>query len=405
MSILDRRYPTDSGHIFTSMVAFQRDSLNLVCFAVVLCRLVTMAWPMSNGILILPTGVRGFLRTRGVHWACFCALILGEGQTCSSRIVHADSGDVLVFCGRRNAGHDCGFFMNLTKIYKKLTLRAHYDNYPTLGKFHQSHLKLFLIVSLASGRAPDMEVLVRAHRLESYPDDEIGEYFEGYLGEHVTSFPGVEQLAGESVRPQRRISAPYLNVITPEEARMILTPEEARVRRERLYPTFPHRKLSARTMINALTPPGPEVAARRRAAKDLDVIPFVASANNSASAIRVRRKPKPVPAPFPMSLSAPPAPSSSLSAPSASTRPSAPSSQSKGKGKAPDPFAKEGKLLQRLQSGGGVDPEEFVALFDNCSVCDKVFLAIYNLIVYIGNYNNILDIKKTNQVKTNNHEL
>ncbi|KAG6848516.1 hypothetical protein H0H93_016357 [Arthromyces matolae] len=278
-----------------------------------------MAWPMSNGILILPNGVRTFLRARGVHWACFCALILGDGRTCSTRIVHAaDSGDVLVFCGRRNNGHDCGFFMNLSKIYKKLTLRAHYDNSPTLGKFHISHLtELSLIESLASGRAPDMEVLVRAHRLESFPDDEIGEYFEGYLGEHITSFPGVEQLAGESVRPQRRISAPYLNVITPEEAQ---------VRRERLYPTFPHR--SKRALINALTPVGPEVTARRRAAKDLEVIPFIAPANNSATTIRVRRKSKPVPAPFPMSLSAPAvstAPSSSPSAPSASTGPCGPS--------------------------------------------------------------------------------
>ena len=46
----------------------------------------------------------------------------------------------------------------------------------------------------ASGRLPDMENTVATFK-SSRPFEE-GPYFEGYFGEHVSQYPGLEQKAG-----------------------------------------------------------------------------------------------------------------------------------------------------------------------------------------------------------------
>ncbi|KAG6847940.1 hypothetical protein H0H93_004721, partial [Arthromyces matolae] len=311
--------------------------------------------PIRNGSLILPTGIREYLRTRGVHWPCFCALLLGNGATCSSRIVHSrDTGEVFAFCGRKSSGFDCGFFMNLSKTFHTVTLLSGYNNYPTL----------------ASQRAPDMELLACVHRLETATDDEIGEYFEGYLGEHITTFPGVEQLAGEQVSH------------TP--------------------PNFKRRGLSANTLLALLTPdPVAEERreARRRQALDRNYMPYVPPiVAKSPAATRIRRRQNPLPllgVPIPApSLSSAPIPAPSLSSvpipapplssvhPSTSTsassmHPPTPSSASseasptsKGKSKARDPHEGEDDILRRLRSGEGVRLDDF----ERCPVCNKIFL-------------------------------
>ncbi|KAG6819293.1 hypothetical protein H0H93_013295 [Arthromyces matolae] len=224
--------------------------------------------------------------------------------------------------------------VNLSRIYNLVTYKSHYDNYPTL----------------ASGKAPDMDLLRRVHRLETVANGEIGEYVEGYLGEHITTFPGVEQLAGD----------------------------QPRARRVRQQP-----RLSTNTLIALLTPRDPAVDARRRQAIDdrdrlLYVPPTKPDRQPAATRIRIRRR-------HPSPLSAPPklqtsGTSTTLTSSSSSASTSfsagdardAPSSSSKGKGKAADPFANEEALLTSLRSGQGVALDEL----EQCPISMKCALFI-----------------------------
>lgn len=70
--------------------------------------------PMHNGRRIVPSGIKAWLRNRGLHWPCFCSLVLG--QTSSSQIVESMGGDVLVFC------HDD---MSKCRFYRMLQFIAH----------------------------------------------------------------------------------------------------------------------------------------------------------------------------------------------------------------------------------------------------------------------------------------
>jgi len=54
-----------------------------------------------------------------------------------------------------------------------------------------TYVSLFLS---ASGRNPDIDNIVLAFQASA--PFELGPYFEGYCGEHVSQYPGIEQKAG-----------------------------------------------------------------------------------------------------------------------------------------------------------------------------------------------------------------
>ncbi|KAG6823882.1 hypothetical protein H0H93_002886, partial [Arthromyces matolae] len=118
--------------VFFALIQFQGDAPDIVVYCPTLRRLVTIAWPTHNGVPVLPSGLRAYLRARGLHWACFCAMLLPEGQSCSCRIVQSKQDKhVMAFCGEPMKGIKCGFFMNLSDRHTRTILRNDYDNYPT----------------------------------------------------------------------------------------------------------------------------------------------------------------------------------------------------------------------------------------------------------------------------------
>ena len=74
-------------------------------FAIYFYRL-SMFRPMTNGVCLEPTGLRAWLRRRGLHWSCFCPLETGEPLSC--QIVHGkNNGHVIAHCGQYPS--HCGF--------------------------------------------------------------------------------------------------------------------------------------------------------------------------------------------------------------------------------------------------------------------------------------------------------
>ncbi|KAH0580275.1 hypothetical protein H2248_001789 [Termitomyces sp. 'cryptogamus'] len=73
--------------------------------------------------------------------------------------------------------------VNLSVKRRTTTFFSDYDGFPTI----------------LSGKNPCIEMLVRAFRLPTLLDDQTAEYFEGFLGEHISMYPGIKQLslAGE----------------------------------------------------------------------------------------------------------------------------------------------------------------------------------------------------------------
>ncbi|GLB33508.1 hypothetical protein LshimejAT787_0103920 [Lyophyllum shimeji] len=168
-------FPAATGP-FNECVEFQEASTELVVYSPIVRQIVTIAWPLFQKKRIVPKGIKAWLRTRGLHWSCFCPLVSGK-STLSSRIVESLDGEVLIFCNAYPS--NCGFFLNLTSIHHSAALEAEYD-----------------LPTLASGRKPPMKELSMAFNLDTVGDAELGPYFEGYCGEH---YPNVEQLSGAEI--------------------------------------------------------------------------------------------------------------------------------------------------------------------------------------------------------------
>ncbi|KAJ7713391.1 hypothetical protein B0H16DRAFT_543985 [Mycena metata] len=134
-----------------------------------------------------------YLRNRGLLIECLCAFTsVGNHNPRSCQIMISPvTGDVLAFC--HFDSDRCGFKLNLSDIHKKSLLTSTYPFLPTL----------------ATNRAPDMDVLHVAFMLKEFPAQDAAPYFEGYLGEHISTFPagtGTRQLTSQLLVRRRRRS-------------------------------------------------------------------------------------------------------------------------------------------------------------------------------------------------------
>ena len=79
------------------------------CMVCSLAFVMGLAHPLSrptlHGTRIEATGIRAWLRRRGLHWPCFCTLEAGESVSC--QIIHTLSGRVVAYCGQSPSY--CGF--------------------------------------------------------------------------------------------------------------------------------------------------------------------------------------------------------------------------------------------------------------------------------------------------------
>lgn len=105
------------GDVFYELVRYQFSSVNLVVWSILAGCLVEIAWPTHNGIPIQPSGIRAWLRLWGLHWACFCSMLLPKGETCTTRITESGTKAVpqtIITCGGE-VTQDCGFHMILNE--------------------------------------------------------------------------------------------------------------------------------------------------------------------------------------------------------------------------------------------------------------------------------------------------
>ncbi|KAJ7292093.1 hypothetical protein C8J57DRAFT_1492573 [Mycena rebaudengoi] len=155
------------------------------------------------GVKILASGLKQYLRTRGLFLECFCAFGSDANEPRSSQIVVSNvTNDVFGFCHFNPSR--CEFKINFSKVYRTSLLKSSFNGLPTL----------------ASGNVPDTGSLLVAFVLQSFPPEEIAPHFEEYFGEHISEYPnGTSQLSGpflprrrsntQSSARTRRHSSPY----------------------------------------------------------------------------------------------------------------------------------------------------------------------------------------------------
>ncbi|KAJ6452182.1 hypothetical protein C8R47DRAFT_1229530 [Mycena vitilis] len=268
--------------------------------------------PTHNNVKIVPSGIRGFLRNRGLLIECFCAFLSEHDDPKSCQIVVSKvTNHVFLFCHYPNA--QCAFKVNLTQVHDKCLLKSSYPNLPLL----------------TTGKAPDTDILLVAFTLHNFPDDDTAPHFEGYLGEHISEYPpGTGQLSGtlllQHVKPRantnrRRQSSPYARheLKAPRSNAQYLEIDDI-PRRHREVVTAP---------------------ARMRAASNAAAGP----SHISMGSVSARRT-----APFPLRLG--------------SNEPEA----SEGK---------EARYLRQLLSGRGIPANAVEGLMEDCTECGQYFTA------------------------------
>jgi len=165
---------------FDVCVEFQTKSTELVVYSDLAKQMVTIAWPTFNGKRIVPTGIKNWLRARGLHWSCFCGLLSGASE--STQIVQSiGDGKVYVFCS--SYPPKCHFYLKLSEIYISAVLEFEYPHVPTL----------------ASDLAFSTNNLLADFLLRGADEIEVGPYFPGYCGEHIGDHPGSEQQSGSPI--------------------------------------------------------------------------------------------------------------------------------------------------------------------------------------------------------------
>ncbi|KAF8891919.1 hypothetical protein CPB84DRAFT_1748791 [Gymnopilus junonius] len=150
---------------YTDCAFFQCLSSELVIYSPTAGQHVEIAWPTTTeGRPIMPSGIKNWLYSHGLHWPCFCSLT--EEDSLSSWIVKALNGDVFIlqFIIKFDVTPKyCHSLLKLSKPPDHCTL-------PSMGTIVSNFLH-----DAAAVRGP---------------------YFRGFCREHLIDYPGVIQLAG-----------------------------------------------------------------------------------------------------------------------------------------------------------------------------------------------------------------
>jgi len=152
--------------IFDESVAEQKFSRDIIIYSALAGQIVRVAWlvsflhytfdvfwnlswlrPSYKGIKIKPSGIKEWLRARGLHWGCFCGMTASPNVYLSSRIIHTAKGNVYVLCHHEVSS--CKFFckqsihsetwywltlVNLTDLYEIVCYTSEYPSIPKLGE-------------------------------------------------------------------------------------------------------------------------------------------------------------------------------------------------------------------------------------------------------------------------------
>lgn len=160
-----------SVSILITMLAAGRSNTELMIYSRDAGQCVKIAYPVSRGFRIVPSGIAAYLMRRRCFWECFCGL--AHEHPTPVRFVTSAIGHTLVVCHFRD--HRCRFSINLNKIRHTALLESSYDDFPTRGDIPNITLLLTAFRAINT-------------RLPSGPA-EIAPYFFNYLGSHSSMHP------------------------------------------------------------------------------------------------------------------------------------------------------------------------------------------------------------------------
>ncbi|KAJ7321584.1 hypothetical protein DFH08DRAFT_818441 [Mycena albidolilacea] len=217
------------------IVRHQQKVKNIVVFCRLISQMVSVSRPRHNGVKIVPSGLRPWLRARGLFFECFCAFSSAPDDPRPCQIVESSlSGNFFAFChfGTQNAA---------SKVYKTTTHIESFFDLPTL--------KFSSIVTPESNEIPDMNRLREGYaRQPASVVFDLAPHFPGYFAEHISEYPaGTQQLSGRYFIGRRRIRnivalveafhipgrLPHLATAGPSKARLtpsVSAPGTSRIR-------------------------------------------------------------------------------------------------------------------------------------------------------------------------------
>ncbi|PPQ83122.1 hypothetical protein CVT26_008865 [Gymnopilus dilepis] len=206
--------------MFSEVIEAQRRSDDLTVYSRPVESLVRIAWPIRQGVPIVPKGVKNYLDGKGIFWECFCAIISEEARPCRI-VVSRQDGDVLAFCHHLDDSLKCGFFMNLCSKLDSTTLFSEYGHVPSAKMGLQANLLPY--------------VLAYRHQAQLH---ETAPFFDGYLGEFTSEHRGAKQLNsgliyhGESKDTKIvRLYATAATIMASPSPRIVtVPPQKSRVR-------------------------------------------------------------------------------------------------------------------------------------------------------------------------------
>ncbi|KJA22512.1 hypothetical protein HYPSUDRAFT_66982 [Hypholoma sublateritium FD-334 SS-4] len=171
----------------------QDEHPNLVIYSRLVGGLVEVSWVLkANGMQLQATGLKDWLRARGLFIECLCPLVaeVGDRVAHSCRIVQsAGSRDVFAFC---NLDHDgCGMRLNITLAAESATRWSRYSHFGTMRGGLSND---------ANDIPKQMNIVLNKYRsAQDVANRTVAPHLLGYIGEHVVFYQtGAKQLAGLS---------------------------------------------------------------------------------------------------------------------------------------------------------------------------------------------------------------
>lgn len=157
--------------IIIKMPAAGRSNTELMIYSRDAGQCVKIAYPVSRGFRIVPSGIAAYLMRRRCFWECFCGP--AHEHPTPVRFVTSAIGHTQVICHFRD--HRCRFSINLNKTRHTALLESSYGDFPTRGDI------------------PNIALLLNAFRaINTRPPSghaEIVPYFFNYLGSHSSMHP------------------------------------------------------------------------------------------------------------------------------------------------------------------------------------------------------------------------
>ncbi|KIJ47001.1 hypothetical protein M422DRAFT_249287 [Sphaerobolus stellatus SS14] len=117
-----RSLPVHELHpMFLEPLVMQANSPDLLFFDRDLERIIPFPYPMFNGALIMPKGLKKYCETRRIMWECWCGLYTPEPAFIQ---FYGDHGYIYARC------RTCGLDVCFNDKYRTSTMQASYQGYP-----------------------------------------------------------------------------------------------------------------------------------------------------------------------------------------------------------------------------------------------------------------------------------